>query len=125
MKILVINPGSTSTKMAVYENETPILLRNIAHSAEELAPFGNITEQQDFRRQLVLDELKNADIPLEFDAVIGRGGLVKPISGAMPATWDVCLLMRLLPRFQIVVPSLPILVWWTNFHRWLASAVLP
>ena len=83
MKILVINPGSTSTKMAVYENETPILLRNIAHSAEELAPFGNITEQQDFRRQLVLDELKNADIPLEFDAVIGRGGLVKPISGGV------------------------------------------
>ena len=83
MKILVINPGSTSTKIAVYENETPILLRNIAHSAEELAPFGNITEQQDFRRQLVLDELKNADIPLEFDAVIGRGGLVKPISGGV------------------------------------------
>lgn len=52
MKILVINPGSTSTKMAVYEDEKPILLRSITHSAEELAPFGNVTEQQDFRRQL-------------------------------------------------------------------------
>jgi len=83
MKILVINPGSTSTKIAVYENETPILLRNITHSAEQLAPFGNITEQQDFRRQVVLDELRAADIPLEFDAVIGRGGLVKPISGGV------------------------------------------
>ena len=83
MKILVVNPGSTSTKMAVYEDEKPVLLRNITHSAEELAPFGNITEQQDFRRQLVLDELKAADIPLEFDAVIGRGGLVKPISGGV------------------------------------------
>ena len=83
MKILVINPGSTSTKIAVYENETPVLLRNITHSAEQLAPFGNITEQQDFRRQLVLDELVAADIPLEFDAVIGRGGLVKPISGGV------------------------------------------
>ena len=83
MRILVINPGSTSTKMAVYEDEKPILLRNIAHSAEELAPFGNITEQQEFRRQLVLEELKAADIPLEFDAVIGRGGLVKPISGGV------------------------------------------
>ena len=83
MKILVVNPGSTSTKMAVYEDEKPVLLRNITHSAEELAPFGNITEQQDFRRQLVLDELKTADIPLEFDAVIGRGGLVKPISGGV------------------------------------------
>ena len=83
MKILVINPGSTSTKMAVYENEQPILLRNITHSAEQLAPFGNITEQQDFRRQLVLDELQRSDIPLEFDAVIGRGGLVKPIAGGV------------------------------------------
>ena len=83
MRILVVNPGSTSTKMAVYEEEKPILLRNITHTAEELAPFDAITEQQDFRRQLVLDELKRSDIPLEFDAVIGRGGLVKPISGGV------------------------------------------
>ena len=83
MKVLVINPGSTSTKMAVYENEQPILLRNITHTAEELAPFDAITEQQDFRRQLVLDELKRSDIPIQFDAVIGRGGLVKPISGGV------------------------------------------
>ena len=83
MKILVINPGSTSTKMAVYEDEKPILLRNITHTAEELAPFDAITEQQDFRRQLVLDELAAANIPLEFDAIIGRGGLVKPIAGGV------------------------------------------
>lgn len=83
MRILVVNPGSTSTKMAVYEDEKPLLLRNISHTAEELAPYGNIIEQQDFRRQLVLDELSLADIPLEFDAVIGRGGLVKPIAGGV------------------------------------------
>ena len=83
MKILVINPGSTSTKMAVYKDEKPILLRHIAHTAEELAPFGDITEQQSFRRQLVLDELLQANIPLDFDAVIGRGGLVKPIAGGV------------------------------------------
>ena len=83
MKILVINPGSTSTKMAVYEDEKPILLRNITHTAEELSLFGNVTEQQDFRRQLVLDELHQAGIPLDFDAVIGRGGLVKPIAGGV------------------------------------------
>ena len=83
MRILVINPGSTSTKMAVYEDEKPLLLRNITHTAEELAPFNAITEQQDFRRQLVLDELRQSDIPLEFDAVIGRGGLVKPIAGGV------------------------------------------
>lgn len=83
MKILVINPGSTSTKMAVYEDEKPILLRSITHTPEELAPFDAITEQQNFRRQLVLDELAAAGIPLEFDAVIGRGGLVKPIAGGV------------------------------------------
>ena len=83
MKILVINPGSTSTKMAVYHDEKPILLRNITHTAEELSPFDAITEQQDFRRQLVLTELQRSDIPLQFDAVIGRGGLVKPIAGGV------------------------------------------
>ena len=83
MKILVINPGSTSTKMAVYEDEKPILLRNITHTAEELSKYGDVTEQQDFRRQLVLNELEQTDIPLEFDAVIGRGGLVKPIAGGV------------------------------------------
>lgn len=83
MKILVINPGSTSTKMAVYEDENPVLLRNISHTAEELSHFDAITEQQDFRRQLVLDELKRSNIPLQFDAVIGRGGLVRPIAGGV------------------------------------------
>ncbi len=83
MKILVINPGSTSTKIAVYEDEKPILLRNITHTAEELSPFGDITEQQDFRRKIILNELHQANIPLEFDAVIGRGGLVKPIAGGV------------------------------------------
>lgn len=83
MKILVVNPGSTSTKIAVYMDEKPVLLRNITHTAEELAPFDAITEQQDFRRKLVLDELQAAHIDMEFDAVIGRGGLVKPISGGV------------------------------------------
>lgn len=83
MKILVINPGSTSTKMAVYDHENPVFVRNIAHTAAELAQFDAITEQQDFRRQLVLDELKRSNISLDFDAVIGRGGLVKPICGGV------------------------------------------
>ena len=83
MKILVINPGSTSTKMAVYEDEKPILLHSITHTAEEMGQFDAITEQQDLRRQLVLDELQRSGIALDFDAVIGRGGLVKPIAGGV------------------------------------------
>ena len=83
MKILVINPGSTSTKMAVFDDETSVLVRNIVHSSEDLASFDDVIEQQDYRRQLVLDELKKADIPVDFDAVIGRGGLVKPLEGGV------------------------------------------
>ena len=83
MLILVINPGSTSTKMAVYEDERPIVLRNIAHTQEELSRFDDVLEQQDYRKQLVLDELSHVGIPLDFDAVIGRGGLVKPIEGGV------------------------------------------
>ena len=83
MKILVINPGSTSTKLAVYEDEKPVLLHNIVHSAEELSHFDDVIEQHEFRRQLVLDELRKAGMPLDFDAVIGRGGLVKPIDGGV------------------------------------------
>ncbi len=85
MRILVINPGSTSTKMAVYDNENPILVRSITHSPEQLAPFAQVTDQIGFRKQLILDELHRNDIPVEFDAVIGRGGLAKPIAGGVYA----------------------------------------
>ena len=74
MKILVINPGSTSTKIAVYLEEKPILLHSVRHSAEEIAAFNDISEQEPMRRKIVLDELRQMDIPLDFDAVIGRIG---------------------------------------------------
>ena len=50
MKILVINPGSTSTKIAVYENETPLFVSNIKHSVEELSAFPEVIEQFEFRK---------------------------------------------------------------------------
>ena len=77
MNILVINPGSTSTKMAVYEDEKPLVLRSISHSAEELAQFDDVIEQQDYRKQLVLDELQQMQIPLHFDAVIDFDALTR------------------------------------------------
>jgi len=83
MLILAINPGSTSTKMAVFENEKPMVLRSISHSNEDLAEFDDVIEQMEYRKQLVLNELKRMNVPLEFDAVIGRGGLVKPIAGGV------------------------------------------
>ena len=83
MKILVINPGSTSTKIAVYVDEKPILLRSVKHSAEEIAQFADISEQEPMRRKVVLDELEQMGIPVDFDAIIGRGGLAKPVSGGV------------------------------------------
>ena len=83
MKILAINPGSTSTKIAVYEDETPVLVRNIRHDIKDLAAFAQVIDQFEFRKNLVLDELKRENIPFEFDAIVGRGGLVKPIAGGV------------------------------------------
>lgn len=83
MRVLAINPGSTSTKIAVYVDENPMLVRTIRHSVEELSSFGKVIDQYDFRRQLVLRELEANGIAFDFDAVIGRGGLVKPIPGGV------------------------------------------
>ena len=85
MIILVINPGSTSTKMAVVKDGEPLLIRTIRHAAEELAPFAKITDQLEFRRNLILEELAKAEIPVEFDAIVARGGLTKPIPGGVYA----------------------------------------
>lgn len=83
MKILAVNPGSTSTKIAVYEDESPRLVRNIRHSVEELAAFPRIIDQFEFRKNLVLKELEADGVPFCFDAIVGRGGLLKPISGGV------------------------------------------
>ena len=83
MLILVINPGSTSTKMAVFEDEKPMVLRSIAHSNQDLERFDDVLDQLDYRKQLVLNELQRMNVPMTFEAVIGRGGLVKPIAGGV------------------------------------------
>lgn len=83
MKILVINPGSTSTKIAVYEDESPVLVRTIRHSIDELSVHPNVMDQFEFRKKVVLQELDKDNIPFAFDAIIGRGGLVKPIHGGV------------------------------------------
>ena len=83
MKILAINPGSTSTKMAVFEDTTPVLTLSLRHSVEDLEPFPKVIDQFDFRKNLVLKALADNGIPFEFDAVVGRGGLLRPIPGGV------------------------------------------
>jgi len=84
IRIIAINPGSTSTKIAVYENETPVLIKNIMHTPEELAPFKKITDQFEFRKNIICKILDDAEIRIDLvQAIVGRGGLVKPIESGV------------------------------------------
>ena len=81
-RVLAINPGSTSTKIAVYSNERAEWVKCLIHSDEEMAPFRGrpILEQLEFRRGAIEAELAGAGYGLDgFDAVAGRGGLMRPI----------------------------------------------
>lgn len=84
IRILAINPGSTSTKIAVYNNTKSAFLKNIKHSAKDLESFRHITDQYEFRKKFILDELKDTGIDIgSLNAVIGRGGLIKPIQSGV------------------------------------------
>lgn len=77
-RILAINPGSTSTKIAVFEGETQVFIKNIKHPAEDIAQFAVITDQYEFRKGIILSELKENNIDLNtIKVIVGRGGLVK------------------------------------------------
>ncbi len=79
-RLLILNPGSTSTKLAVFDGETPVFTESILHSPEELAPFDCVADQYGFRRDLVLEHLKQHEIPLNsLTAIVSRGGLLPPI----------------------------------------------
>lgn len=82
--ILAINPGSTSTKFSLFEEERLIFEKTLRHSAEELKKFGKITDQFHFRKDLIMNELSERKIDLSrIAAVVGRGGLVKPIESGI------------------------------------------
>ncbi|MEZ0480436.1 butyrate kinase [Planococcus sp. SSTMD024] len=81
-RILVINPGSTSTKIGVFDNDVQILEKTIRHSTEELADFPAIIDQFQFRKQTILEALDEEGMNVsKLSAVCGRGGLLRPIEG--------------------------------------------
>ena len=81
-KILTINPGSTSTKIAIFDNEKEVFEKTLRHSAEEIGQYAKIADQFEFRKNVIEDALKEANIKAEeLDAVVGRGGLLRPIKG--------------------------------------------
>ncbi len=84
LKILAINPGSTSTKLGIYKDTTPLHVQTLHHSSRELADFKRIYDQIEFRRKAILKFLEENNITLaEIDGFCGRGGLLKPIPGGV------------------------------------------
>lgn len=78
--ILVINPGSTSTKIAVFRGDSEVFTTNVQHDPEELKKYSNIADQYDFRYKEVVGKVRENGIKLEqLSAVIGRGGLLRPL----------------------------------------------
>ncbi len=101
-RILTINPGSTSTKIALYDDEELVFKENIAHSPEMLSGFRNIGDQYEMRRDAVVKMLGVYSIPLKsLSAVAGRGGMLPPVkAGAYEVNPDMVTALRYHPRMQ-------------------------
>ena len=85
-RILTINPGSTSTKLGVFAGREPERVSEIHHDREHLALFKSISEQEGYRYELIerfLEETGSAEKPLALDAVVGRGGILRPLEGGV------------------------------------------
>lgn len=92
IKSLIINPGSTSTKIGVFEDETLLFEETLRHSTEEISQYASIVDQKDFRKDIIVNLLneKNFDIK-SLNVVVGRGGMLKPIPGGTYAVTDALL----------------------------------
>lgn len=91
-RILVINPGSTSTKVGVFEGDECKLSKNVAHDAKDLAQFDGVSAQMPYRCDLILGALEEAGLKLEdFDAFVGRGGGLLSLPGGTYAINEVML----------------------------------
>ena len=78
--LLIINPGSTSTKIGVYEGVTELFEETLRHSSDEIAKYNTIFDQMDFRKNIILNILKEKKFDLKsLSAVVGRGGMLKPM----------------------------------------------
>lgn len=89
VKSLIINPGSTSTKIGVFEDETLLFEETLRHSTEEISQYATIFDQKDFRKKIITDLLKEKNFDINsLNMVVGRGGMLKPIPGGTYAVTD-------------------------------------
>lgn len=92
VKSLIINPGSTSTKIGVFEDETLLFEETLRHSTEEIAQYATIVDQKDFRKEIIVDLLKEKEFDINsLNVVVGRGGMLKPIPGGTYPVTDALL----------------------------------
>lgn len=93
LKIFTINPGSTSTKIALFCGETELFSKNIPHDAKELAAFLDVSDQKAYRSEAIRKELSASGIGLsDVDAYVGRGGGLLPVEGGVYRINDIMLL---------------------------------
>jgi len=89
MRILVINPGGTSTKISVFEDKQEVYKTNIKHTQEDIKNFKSVFQQFKYRKDLIVNALLENGFPISsFNCIVGRGGLMKPISGGTYAIND-------------------------------------
>ena len=81
-KLLIINPGSTSTKIGVYQDEKEVFVKTLRHSAEEIGKYDSIYNQFLFRKEIIIKALEENNIDVKtLNAIVGRGGMLKPMEG--------------------------------------------
>ena len=89
VKSLIINPGSTSTKIGVFEDETLLFEETLRHSTDEIAKYATIVEQKDFRKEIIMNLLKEKNFDVKsLNMIVGRGGMLKPIPGGTYTVTD-------------------------------------
>lgn len=101
-QLLIINPGSTSTKIAVYQGEEQMFVESISHSAEEIAKYDALVDQFEFRKELVLEAMKNHGVSeKDLTAIVARGGLLPPMeAGAYEVNEDMVWQLRYAPEHE-------------------------
>ena len=83
-RMLIINPGSTSTKIAIYENITSVFEKKLSHSSDEVSAYPRIADQLDFRKNVIVEAIKEANIDISsLDAIVSRGGLTRFIESGV------------------------------------------
>ncbi len=88
-KSLIINPGSTSTKIGVFEDETLLFEETLRHATEVITQYESVVAQKDFRKEVIADVLKEKNFDVkDLDVIVGRGGLLKPIPSGTYAVSD-------------------------------------